>query len=137
MTGAEPPGAGWSQVAGGQQGDARLEQLGIEPGFAQQMWLGACSLLHAQTSAGDRTALLGLGGVAGVWACGSNPRHASPLASVLGERLKLPIHLKGVCRNDLKPAVRVSFWGRLGCGRRDGCEQGEWSGRGKQARMSV
>lgn len=38
----EPPGAGWSQGAGGQRGVAGFEQLGIEPGFAQQMWLGAC-----------------------------------------------------------------------------------------------
>lgn len=56
MTGVEPHGAGWSQAAVGQQGDAGFEQLGLDPRFAQQMWLAACSSLHAHASARDSMA---------------------------------------------------------------------------------
>lgn len=133
----EPPGAGWSQGAGGQRGVAGFEKLGIEPGFAQQMWLGACRLLRTQTSAGDRTDLLGRGSVTGAWACRSNPRYTSLLPPFWKKGSSCPSAWKGVCGNDLKPAARVSFRVKLWCGRRGVRVQGEWGGRGKQASVCV
>lgn len=130
----------WGRMVSRSWGAARCCRV-----WAVRYWTRVCSanvawslpLLRTQTSAGDRTDLLGRGSVAGAWARRSNPRYTSLLPPFWKKGSSCPSAWKGVCGNDLKPAARVSFRVKLWCGRRGVRVQGEWGGRGKQASVCV